>query len=64
VGEVETEDKVLILRRIHVRLRLQAPKSQREAAERVHEFFAERCPVYRSIRDAIHVTTELAFEAS
>jgi uncharacterized OsmC-like protein len=63
VGEVEAEDGVLVIRRIHVRLRLKAAPEHREIAERVHGFFAERCPVYRSLRAAIEINTELAFEA-
>lgn len=63
VGEVDTgDDKVLVLRRIHVRLRLKAPEAARETAERVHGFFADRCPVYRSLCDSIKITTELVFE--
>lgn len=62
-GEVEAEDKVLVIRRIHVRMRLKAGESQRETAERVHDVFADRCPVYRSLRAAIRITTELIFEA-
>ncbi len=53
---------MLVLRRIHVRLRLRAPEAQRETAERVHGFFAEGCPVYRSLRAAIAITTELELE--
>ncbi len=59
---MELDGRVLVLRRIHVRLRLRAPAEQRETAERVHGLFAESCPVYRSLRDAIAITTELAFE--
>jgi uncharacterized OsmC-like protein len=36
--------------------------SQRETAERVHGFFADRCPVYRTLRAAIAITTELEFQ--
>lgn len=61
---MELEGKVLVVRRIHVVLRLRAPADQRETAERVHGVFAEACPIYRSLRAAIAVTTELAFEAA
>ena len=61
-GEVETEEMVLIIRRIHVVLRLKAAPGQRETAERVHGIFADRCPVYRTLKPAIEITTELAFE--
>jgi len=62
VGEVELEDNVLVIRRIHVVLKLKAAESQRATAERVHGFFADRCPVYRTLKRAIAMTTELAFE--
>jgi len=62
VGEVETEEGVLVLRRIHVVLRLRAEPDQRDTAERVHGIYAERCPIYRSLRAAIDITTELQFE--
>lgn len=53
---------MLIIRRIHVILRLKGAREQRETAERVHSFFADRCPVYRTLKPAIEITTELAFE--
>ncbi len=51
-----------MIRRIHVKLRLKAQEEHRETAQRVHGFFADRCPVYRSLRDSIAITTELVFE--
>ena len=63
VGEVELDDSVLVIRRIHVVLKLKAEESQRETAQRVHGFFADRCPVYRTLIPAIAITTELVFEA-
>ena len=63
MGEVELEDDVLVIRRIHVRLQLKAPAPDRATAERVHGFYKDRCPVYRSLRAAITITTELVFEA-
>jgi len=63
VGEVELEDNVLVIRRIHVVLKLKAQESDRETASRVHGFFADRCPVYRTLKPAIVITTELEFEA-
>jgi uncharacterized OsmC-like protein len=62
-GEIETEDRVLVIRRIHVVLRLKADPEHRETAERVHGFFADRCPVYRTLKPAIEISTELAFES-
>ncbi len=63
VGEIEKEEGVLVIRRIHVKMHLKAPEGDRETAERVHEFYRDRCPVYRSLRAAIQITTELEFEA-
>jgi uncharacterized OsmC-like protein len=62
VGEIELEDNVLVIRRIHVRLRLKADEAQRETVNRVYGFFADRCPIYRSLKAAIQITIELAFE--
>jgi uncharacterized OsmC-like protein len=62
LGEVELEDNVLVIKRIHVRLKLQAEESHRETANRVHSFFADRCPIYRSLKAAIQISTELIFE--
>ncbi|MBK5294915.1 MAG: OsmC family protein [Acidobacteriia bacterium] len=61
IGEVELEEKVLVIRRIHVVLNLKAAEEHRETAVRVHGFYADRCPVYRTLRTAIHITTELNF---
>lgn len=61
-GDVEKDDNVLVIRRIHVKLRLKAEEASRETAERVHGFFADKCPVYRTLRPAIQITTELIFE--
>ena len=61
-GEIETEDGVLVIRRIHVRMRLKTGDGNRETATRVHGIFADRCPVYRSLKPAIAMTTELISE--
>ena len=47
IGEVELEDNVLVIRRIHVVLKLKARESDRETANRVHGFFAGK--EFRSI---------------
>lgn len=56
-GEVENEEGVLVIKRIHVALRLRAPQTARETVERVHGIYAQKCPVYRSIHKAIEVTS-------
>jgi uncharacterized OsmC-like protein len=56
-----TSDGVLIIRRIHVQFKLTARSSDRETAERVHGFFANKCPLYRTLKDCVAITTELLF---
>ena len=62
VGEHESEDGVLVLKRIHVVAHLRALTSQREAVERIFPLFASKCPMHQSIRTAIDITTELDFQ--
>lgn len=62
-GEVETEDNVLVIRRIHVAMRLIAPESVRETVERVHGFYAMRCPLYRTVHNAIQLSSSFTLEA-
>jgi uncharacterized OsmC-like protein len=57
---VETEDRVLVLKRIRVRYRLRLRRDQREAAERAHGAHQAHCPVARTLRGAVEITTELA----
>ncbi len=61
-GEIETEAGILIIKKIRVLYRLRAPEDVRETAERVHGLHADHCPVYRSLIDAIDITTELELE--
>jgi uncharacterized OsmC-like protein len=59
-GEVEVDDGVLVLRRIHVVFTLKDVAADKvAAAERAHEVFKPKCPVYRSLHRAIDITTEL-----
>ncbi len=58
-GEVELEEKVLVIRRIHVRFELKVAAGQRETARRVHGFFADSCPLFRTLKHAIAITSEL-----
>lgn len=55
------EGSVLVLKRIHVRYLLTVDDGVDLAvAERVHGFHADKCPVARSIGDAVAISTELA----
>lgn len=59
VGDIELDGGVLVIRRIHVIYKLRAPESARETIERVHDAHAEFCPVARSLRAAIDISTAL-----
>ena len=63
-GEVESEDGVLVIRRIHVDMKLQAPEEARSTIERVHGLFASKCPVFRSLTPAIQITSSYTLVAS
>jgi uncharacterized OsmC-like protein len=56
-GEIENEEGVLVIRRIHVDFTLRTPESNRETVERVHGFYASKCPVFRSLHTAIQITS-------
>jgi uncharacterized OsmC-like protein len=58
-GEVETEEGVLVLRRIHVAMRLTAEESSREVVERVHGIYAMNCPLYRTLHKAIELSSSI-----
>jgi uncharacterized OsmC-like protein len=59
VGEVETENKVLVLKRIKQTFHLTAEEQDREAIERVVKVYEDSCPVAVSIKPAIEITSEL-----
>jgi uncharacterized OsmC-like protein len=56
-GEVETEEGVLVIRRIHVAMRLMAPEETRATVERTHAIYAMRCPLYRTLHKAIQLSS-------
>jgi uncharacterized OsmC-like protein len=56
-GEVEQEDGVLVIRRIHVHMRLVASEDARETVERVHGIYAMRCPLYRTLYRTIALSS-------
>jgi uncharacterized OsmC-like protein len=58
-GEVETEEGVLVIRRIHVAMKLVAPEESRETVERVHGMYAMRCPLYRTLHQAIDLSSSV-----
>jgi uncharacterized OsmC-like protein len=63
-GEVEEEDGVLVIRRIHVSMRLLAPEDTREKVQRVHSVYAMSCPLYRTLHNAIQLSSSCELVAS
>lgn len=63
-GEVESEEGVLVIRRIHVAMRLVAPEGVRATIERVHGVYAMRCPLYRTLHNAIQLASSFELVAS
>lgn len=61
-GEIEKQDGVLVIKRIHVVYHLKADEKNREAIERTFEMHPKYCPVYRTLHTAINITTELVLE--
>ena len=58
-GEVETEEGVLVIRRIYVAMRLVAVEEARDTVDRVHAVYAMRCPLYRTLHDAIALSSSV-----
>ena len=56
-GEVETDEGVLVIKRIRVRMTLAADEAVRDTVERVHGQYAMRCPLYRTLHTAIELTS-------
>jgi len=59
VGEVETEGKVLVVKRIRQSFRLRAEEGDREKIERDLSVYADSCPVARSVKGSIEITSEV-----
>jgi uncharacterized OsmC-like protein len=59
-GEIELERQVLVIKRIHVTYSgITVTADQRETVERVLSVHADGCPVARSLKGAIDITTSL-----
>ena len=62
MGDIEKDGNTLVIKRIHVTYSLRLAPDQREDAQRVLGFHVDFCPVARSIRDSIEITTSLEME--
>ena len=56
-GEVESEDGVLVIKRIHVAHKIKAPADARDTIDRVHGVYAKKCPVFVTLQKAIEITS-------
>jgi uncharacterized OsmC-like protein len=59
---VEAEGKVLVIKRIKQTFHLDVAEEYRETVERVLLVYADSCPVARSIKGSIEITSGLDFE--
>jgi uncharacterized OsmC-like protein len=62
-GEIETEDNVLVIRRIQVAFELDAPESVRPTVERVHGIYAMKCPLYRTLHRCIELSSSFTLKS-
>lgn len=58
------DDGVIVIRRVHVTYHLKAEASERETIDRVHGFHADKCPVYRTLKNSIEITTDFVLEGA
>ena len=59
MGGVETENKMLVVRRIEQTFDRNADERDREKIERVLRVYADSCPVARSVKGSIEISSEL-----
>ena len=55
---------MLVVKRIKQTFHLTADEKDRETIERVVDIYADGCPVARSIKDSIEITSELDLTAN
>ena len=52
----------MVIKRIHVTYHLKLKPEQRETAEKFHGFHADYCPVARTMKGCVDISTELNME--
>ena len=57
-GEIESDQGVLAIRRVHVHYLFDGAEQDRDTVERVHRVYADRCPVYKTLRPAFEITSD------
>ncbi len=61
---MEADGKVLVIRRIKQTFHLEVPKEERETVERVISVYADSCPVARSLKGSIEITSEVGYAST
>lgn len=64
MGEIEVESKVLVIKRIKQTFHLTADEKDRESIERVLGVYADSCPVARSLKGSIEISSDLEFDTA
>ncbi len=58
---MEADGRVLVIKRIKQIFRLTASEGDRQTVERVLGVYADSCPVARSVKGSIEITSEMEF---
>ncbi len=58
---MEADGRVLVIKRIKQIFRLTASEDDRQTVERVLGVYADSCPVARSVKGSIEITSEMEF---
>ena len=58
---METDGKVLVIRRIKQTFHLDVPEGDRETVGRVLSVYADSCPVACSVKRSIEISSEVEF---
>ena len=61
---MEADGKVLVIRRIKQTFHLGVPEEDRETVGRVLSVYADSCPVARSVKGSIEITSEVDFAST
>ena len=64
MGEVEADGKVLVIKRIKQPFHLAVPEGERETVERVLSVYADSCPVAKSVKGSIEITSEVDYAST
>jgi len=57
-GEIESDQGVLVIRKVHIHFFFHGDEGNREVVERVHNVYAEKCPFYKTLRPAFEITSD------